>query len=79
MRKTYEKPMVFIEDFQLSEHIASCNWVYQQAPGECVAAGKLEGAGNFTVYLFAEGQGCDLDGGASCEYTPDGVATTFSS
>jgi hypothetical protein len=78
MKRTYEKPWVFIEDFQLSEHIASCNWVYKQAPEGCVAEGKVEGADDLKIYLFSDAP-CNLDGGASCEFTPDGVANTFAS
>lgn len=81
MKKNYEKPQVCIETFYLSEHIANCNWIYQNhSQGACLAEGKIEGT-DITVNMFAVGvdSACNLDGGVSCEYTPDGVANTMMS
>ena len=80
MKKKYERPQICIETFYLSEHIAACNWVYNQQPSACNATGKIEGA-EIEVNMFAKGidNTCDLDGGVSCEYTPDGVANTMMS
>lgn len=79
MKKKYEKPQVYIETFYLSEHIAACNWVYKNhSEGACPAEGKIEGT-DFAVTMFTSSMNCVMDGGASCEYTPDGVANTMMS
>ena len=41
--KTYVKPELFFESFELSQHIAGCNLTLTQAVGACDAHGTIEG------------------------------------
>lgn len=41
--KTYVKPELFFESFELSQHIAGCNLTLTQEVGACDAHGTIEG------------------------------------
>lgn len=41
--KTYVKPELFFESFELSQHIAGCNLTLEIAVGNCKATGTIEG------------------------------------
>ncbi len=41
--KTYVKPELFFESFELSQHIAGCNLKLTQDVGACDASGTIEG------------------------------------
>lgn len=80
MKKVYKKPQVYIERVELSEHIASCNWDYENEtnPENCYAVGKIEGA-DYEVALFTDSNtNCMVDS-AYCDFSPDGVSATFNS
>ena len=80
MKKVYEKPRVYVEKLQLAEHIASCDWDYNnnfQKPTDCYAEGTLEGFG--TVNVFLENvNGCVLTD-EYCNYTAEDKSVTFNS
>lgn len=43
MKKRYEKPQVYMEKFELAEHIAGCNLtLLSKSPNECTAAGTVD-------------------------------------
>lgn len=43
MKKRYEKPQVYMEKFELAEHIAGCNLtLLARNPNECKAAGTVD-------------------------------------
>ncbi len=53
MKKTYEKPQIYMERFELAEHIAGCNLTMNsQDEGTCTATGTVNGQ---EVVLFAVG------------------------
>ena len=45
MKKKYEKPQVYIERFELAQHIAKCDWDFNQStdPRSCEAVSNLYG------------------------------------
>lgn len=49
--KKYVKPELFYEHYELSQHIADCNFEYIQAQGTCAAQGDVED-GNGAVLVF---------------------------
>lgn len=46
MKKTYEKPRVYMERFELSQHIAKCDWDFEgnTDANNCYAEANLDGA-----------------------------------
>lgn len=59
MKKTYEKPQVYMERFELAEHIATCNFkVNSGDEWSCTATGTLEGDSST---LFADENTSCLD------------------
>lgn len=81
MKKVYKRPQVYIERMELSAHIASCTWDYQNDtnPENCYALGKIEGADNLEVALFTTANANCIVDSAYCDFTPDGVSATFNS
>ena len=79
MKKVYEKPYVYVETFEVSQHIASCEFNIRgaQSAEECYAGG--EDTGN--TKLFVTSGVCDVFVEDYCNYnaadsnTP--VATSF--
>ena len=58
MKKTYEKPMLYAETFELMEHIAS---------GSCLNATTPTTFADYSCPYYAEGYGIIfMDGNASC-------------
>ena len=59
--KTYEKPVVHFESFELSKHIASCGWVYKNNtdPTSCYAEGNTYDAAGNPVTVFY-GSNCSV-------------------
>lgn len=54
MKKTYEKPMVMFENFELSQNIAVCAWDVKtlKTPHECGAIGDGAELGLPTIKIF---------------------------
>ena len=49
--KKYVKPELFYEHYELSQHIADCNFEYNQAQDACAAQGDIEdGIGAVLVF-----------------------------
>ena len=79
MKKVYEKPWVYVEKLQLAEHIASCDWDYNNNtdPASCSAEGELEGYGTVNIFLNPD-KGCVLTD-EYCNYTAEDKSVTFNS
>lgn len=81
MKKVYEKPNVYIETFQVSQHIASCDFNIrgQADPENCYAVGSDPDYG--TAKIFQVTGTCDVIVGDYCNYSSaDGntpVATSY--
>ena len=59
MKKPYVKPQLYYENFELSQHVATCGWdmSIQSDKINCTALGD-EKLGNFPVSLFTETPRC---------------------
>ena len=51
--KKYVKPELFYERFELSQHIADCQWELKFANGVCIAEADPDYMGNDMLPLFA--------------------------
>lgn len=52
MKKRYEKPQVYMEKFELAEHIAGCKLTLQQGDVDvCEATGTIERLKNSRAFL----------------------------
>lgn len=59
--KKYVKPELFYERFELSQHIADCQWQYIQAQNSCPAQGDADdGLGSYRMFTNND-----------CNVTPD--------
>ncbi len=59
--KKYEKPIVLIEKFELSQHIADCAWELTNSNKDnCVAQPDQEKLPGFPNLFMASGNGCEL-------------------
>ena len=76
--KKYVKPELFYEYYELSQHIADCNFEYIQAQGTCAAQGDVEdGLGHLLVF---ETTACNIapdDLDIFCYTTSVDVGNTF--
>lgn len=83
MKKVYEKPYAYVETFEVSQHIASCEFNYRgnTDPNSCYAVGSDPNYGTAKVFLV---QGtcdtvvedyCSYNAGDSVSNTP--VATSY--
>lgn len=91
MKKTYSKPALFAESFELAEHIAACNGVIPGAATHWNAAGgcgyQPGGPGTGTVIFNKDiaGSTCTLTWtdnivpGATCYNSAEGPVTAFGS
>ena len=67
MKKKYEKPQVYMEKFELAEHIAGCKLTLQQGDVDgitaemAVAEGVIAANPDLTVVQFDEGKGFEAD------------------
>lgn len=52
--KTYVKPELFFESFELSQHIAGCNLTLEIAVGTCKATGTIEGIPGDSWFISKE-------------------------
>ena len=58
--KKYVKPELFYESYELSQHIANCQWEIQQADKEsCIAKGEA-GTGYENNTLFVTTLACEF-------------------
>lgn len=56
MKKVYEKPQVYMERFELAEHIAGCSLIMNsESEASCSASGTINGT---PVFLFLDAQIC---------------------
>ena len=83
MKKTYEKPMVMFENFELSQNIAVCAWDVKDLlePHNCGAIGDSEELGLPGIKIFT-GEAdsvCDLDSEIYEESMGDEFCYTVSS
>lgn len=66
MKKTYEKPQIYMERFELAEHIAGCNLGFNQADaGVCSASGNIGGEDIQNVFIKGNEQ-CVVNGEIFC-------------
>lgn len=68
MKKKYEKPQIYIEKFELAQHIAKCSLEFNNAkdPKECYADSNLDG---YDFHVFMKGtEGCDMPVNSEEEY-----------
>ena len=71
MKKVYEKPQVYMERFELAEHIAGCSLtLLNDDVTKCVAEGTIEGA--YSENFF-------ISGNNACGSTTDAFCITNSS
>lgn len=81
MKKVYEKPNVYIETFELSQHIASCDFNIrgEQNVQNCFAVGEDPDYGTAKVFMLTGT--CDVVVEDYCNYNAaDGntpVATSY--
>lgn len=69
MKKTYEKPMVVIEEFTLSQHIAVACTIPIRENNSTILEGcsadvstPIPSEGGKLFYMMLEGTACDADG-----------------
>ena len=79
MKKIYEKPQVYMERFELAEHIAGCSLTLQNADvASCTAIGTI--AGDESQNFFISGNGaCSVPVEAYCETNSTINVTTIMS
>lgn len=66
MKKRYEKPQVYMEKFELAEHIAGCNLTLQtKDPNDCIASGVVDGDYADSWFITAE-HGCGTTAEGYC-------------
>lgn len=55
--KTYEKPQIFFESFEVSQHVAACGWDMSNSvtPENCSAVGDSVDFTNPPITIFVEG------------------------
>ena len=58
--KKYVKPELFYEHYELSQHIADCQWELVHAENECKAYGDGDYSEVAGLVLFTDGLGCDV-------------------
>lgn len=74
--KIYEKPTVYFERFELSQHVADCGWELQNTDvNSCYAIGDPEWYYPTDVKAFTTG---DVSTSV-CEVQPEGYCYTVSS
>lgn len=61
--KTYEKPQIFFESFEVSQHVAACGWDMSNSvtPENCSAVGDNVDFTNPPFTIFVEGNNKCLD------------------
>lgn len=58
MKKKYEKPQVYMEKFELAEHIAGCKLTLQQGDVDvCEATGTI---GSVNAWFLESTQACEI-------------------
>lgn len=70
MKKTYEKPQIYMERFELAEHIAGCSLAWNSAERDCTLEGDISGVGH--IVLFTPGveySPCEASGESFCYTT----------
>lgn len=61
MKKTYKKPQIFVESFELAQHIAGCNLTLLDADVEnCKASGTI-GKWDNTSWFINKMNGCTVE------------------
>lgn len=71
--KVYEKPRVYIERFELSQHVADCGWELQQDnENVCYAISDPE-------WGFPDGLKAFMGSNTNCDTEPEGYCYTPSS
>ena len=60
--KTYVKPQLYFESYELSQNIAACGYDMNSSFGSCTAkADPTQGLPDFGLTFFLDGQkGCDV-------------------
>ena len=68
MKKTYEKPQIYMERFELAEHIAGCSLEWnQEDEGVCNLVGEISGVGQIVLFTIgATTKPCDAIGSSYC-------------
>lgn len=65
MKKVYEKPQVYMERFELAEHIAGCSLTMNQATEfDCTGSGTIDG---IQMNVFVATNICDGNNAANVE------------
>ena len=79
MKKVYEKPQVYMERFELAEHIAGCSLtLLNDDVTKCTATGII--AGDRSDFFFISGNGsCSVPVDAYCETNSTINVTTIMS
>ena len=84
--KTYEKPQIFFESFEVSQHVAACGWDMSNSvtPENCSAVGDSVDFTNPPFTIFVEGNNKCLfkfDSGQFCyeNSTDDSTMRVFNS
>ena len=83
MKKVYEKPQIYIESFELSQHIAACAWDMNAAKAEvCSADSDHEDFGlEEGLNIFVDADICQIttDVESYCYTNSDSNMTLFNS
>lgn len=58
--KKYVKPELFYEKYELSQHIADCQWELQYGKNQCVATPDPEDMPGYDKTLFSAELSCDI-------------------
>lgn len=73
MKKKYEKPQIYVENFYLAEHIAACDWVWNQGENACPAEASAGEGPKLGVTIFTTDMPCDMQSDENtCYFAPDG-------
>lgn len=76
MKKKYQKPLVYMETFELSEHIAGCNLqLTSNDPVQCTASGTISWGDG----LFDQSDAWFVDVNTRCTSTTESYCITNSS
>lgn len=80
MKKVYVKPCIYMENFELSTHIANCKFSYTaQEENGCYATGSMPGAPDIDIQIFGSGtEGClVVEDATSCQFVQADNAALF--
>ena len=80
MKKSYEKPSVYIETFELNQHIASCDFIVNsQDVGSCYAVGSNDYFTPNDKLFLPVNAVCETPAEDYCTYNGSAIVVTANS